>query len=179
MKQFLVLLFPGFEEIEAFVPIDLLRRVQVNVVTASVNGSRTVTGSHGIACQAEQFLESVDLDAYEGVFLPGGPGVMRLKESEKVQSLLRFFYEKKRWVAALCAAPLVLHKAGCLPKTFTAHRCVAGQLEGCTNLPVVCDGHVITGRGPGAVFPFAFELIRKLTSNEVVIELKESIHYEE
>ena len=110
--------------------------------------------------------------------MPGGPGVFELQENSEVLKLIRYFYEQKKLVAAICAAPIVLKAAGCLLENFTAHACVESVLEGCdTQKSVVTDKNMITARGPGAAFPFAFELIQRLTSDEVVLKLKESIHY--
>ena len=178
-KQILVLLFPGFEEVEAFVPIDLLRRVGVEVVVASLGQEFGVKGAHGIGCQADALLSSLDVERFDGFILPGGPGVFDLQENSEVLKLIQYFYEQKKLVAAICAAPIVLKAAGCLPENFTAHACVESVLEGCdTQKSVVVHENVITSRGPGAAFPFAFEIIQRLTSDDVVLKLKESIHYE-
>ena len=177
-KRILVLLFPGFEEIEAFVPIDLLRRVGIEVVVASLEKDLEVKGAHGICCQADTLLSSLEVENFDGVILPGGPGVFELQENSEVLKLIQYFNQEKKLVAAICAAPIVLKAAGCLPKNFTAHACVESVLEGCdTQKSVVTDKNMITARGPGAAFPFAFELIQRLTSDEVVLKLKESIHY--
>ena len=42
-----ILLGAGFEEAEALVPADLLRRAELPVTLLGVNG-RTITGGHGI-----------------------------------------------------------------------------------------------------------------------------------
>ncbi len=178
-KRVLVLLFPGFEEIEAFVPIDLLRRVGIEVVLASLGQELEIKGAHGICCQADILLSSLDLGRFDGFILPGGPGVFDLQENEDVLKLIQYFYRQKKLVAAICAAPIVLKAAGCLPVKFTAHACVESVLEGCnTQVSVITDENKITARGPGAAFLFAFEIIQRLTSDEVVLKLKESIHYE-
>lgn len=177
-KQILVVLFSGFEEIEAFVPIDLLRRVGIEVVVASLEKDLEVKGAHGMGYLADTLLSSLEAENFDGFVLPGGPGVFELQENPEVLKLIRYFYEQKKLVAAICAAPIVLKAAECLPENFTAHACVESVLEGCdTQKSVVTDKNVITARGPGAAFPFAFELIQRLTSDEVVLKLKESIHY--
>lgn len=179
MKRFLVLLFPGFEEIEAFVPIDLLRRSQIEVVTASIYDQLKVSGAHSIIVCADETLCTVKLETFDGLFIPGGPGVFKLENNTTILETIQFFYHHKKWLAAICAAPILLESAGCLPKHFTAHACVTEQLIGCdAQKNVVVDENVITGRGPGAVFPFTFELIERLTSSNVVLQLKTSIHYE-
>ncbi len=180
VNRLLLVLFPGFEEAEAIVPLDILRRAGVEVVTASVTDRIEVCGAHAITCKADQLLAEVKFELFDGVFIPGGAGVFKLQENIKILSMLREFSEAGRWIAAICAAPVLLKCAGCLPKKFTAHDCVADQLPGCDAQNfVVVDGRILTGRGPGAVFPFAFELTRRLTSDEVVLQLKKSMHYED
>ena len=172
----LTLLFPKFEEIEATVPIDLWRRAGIQVTTAGVVSM--IEGAHGINYKPDQDLSEIDFNAFDGLFIPGGPGVFDLQENPFVLQLIRQFNEKNKWILAICAAPLLLKAAGCLPENFTAHACTSEALVGNKNVPVVTDKNIITGRGPGAVFPFAFELIQLLTSPENVLQLKRSIHYE-
>ena len=177
-QKLLALLFPGFEEMEAFITVDMLRRANIEIVTACTSNALEVCGAHAIQCKADQRLEDIHLEDFDGVFIPGGSGVFS-QNNETVLNVIRYFYNANKWIAAICAAPILLKAAGCLPKNFTAHACVADQLTGCNNtLNVVTDGHIITSRGPGTAFPFAFELIQRLTTEEVVLKLKSDIHYE-
>ena len=180
IKRLLVLLFPSFEETEALVAVDVWRRAGIEVVTASITDKVSVCGAHAITCKADQLLNEVNIELFDGIFIPGGPGVFKLQEDEHILALIRSFSEANKWIAAICAAPILLKCAGCLPKKFTAHDCIAGQLPGCDmQSAFVVDSRTITGRGPGAVFPFAFELTRTLTSDEVILQLKKSMHYED
>lgn len=177
-QRLLVLLFDGFEETEAFATIDILRRANVEVITACISDKLEVCGAHAISCKADQLLKDIQLELFDGIFIPGGSGVFS-QEKEIVLEAIRYFYKTDKWIATICAAPILLKAAGCLPKKFTAHACVADQLLGCdSKSAVVTDGHIITSRGPGTVFPFAFELTRRLTTEEVVLQLKSAIHYE-
>ena len=51
-----ILLGTGFEEIEAIAPLDLMRRASICVTTVGVTG-KLVTGSHGIAVEADILME--------------------------------------------------------------------------------------------------------------------------
>ena len=59
-----VLLAHGFEEAEALVPADLLRRAGVETALTAVN-DRQVTGGHGIRVECDCALDRVDLDKAE------------------------------------------------------------------------------------------------------------------
>lgn len=174
----LALLFPKFEEVEAWVPIDMLRRVQISIIVAGLSNQSMEQGSHGMCCKVDCGLSDCDRDAFDALLIPGGPGVFDLEHNAQVLDLIRHFTTQDKWVATICAAPLLLKSADCLPQHFTAHACVAQELPGCEPRSVVVDGKIITSRGPGTAYDFAFELIQRLTSPAVVLQLKQSIHYE-
>ena len=66
-----ILLAPGFEEMEALVPADLLRRAGLEVALTTV-GPALVPGGHNITVQADLTLDQVTLKAGDIVVLPGG-----------------------------------------------------------------------------------------------------------
>jgi len=96
------------------------------------------------------------------VVLPGGlGGAERLEADQRIAALLRRMTARGRYVAAICAAPRVLAKAGLLTdREATAY---PGILDGRTDLrlssaAIVRDGHFITSRGPGTALDFALTL---------------------
>ena len=115
MKKVYVFLAEGFEEMEAVTPVDLLRRVNpeaVEVKLVSVTGDKAVTGAHGITYQADLLFEEMEDDA-DMLVLPGGmPGTTNLMAHEGLAELLVKHYEARKWVAAICAAPMVLGALG-------------------------------------------------------------------
>lgn len=161
MKKALLLLAEGFEEIEALGTVDVLRRMNIQVITSALT-DRQVTGSHQITATADTVLAEVDSSQFDAVILPGGlPGASYLYDDERVIELLKNFAAAGKITAAICAAPMVLDKAGLLKNgKFTMYP--AADL--CKHLsdgkrplpdPVCVDGTVITGKGPGATFEFA------------------------
>ena len=115
------------------------------------------------------FGADLDFTAFDMLFLPGGPGVRALRAEARVVRCARAMHDAGRWVAAICAAPLVLHDAGVLGgKRFTAHFSVQDELpEALTDVPVVRDGRVITSRGAGTAVAFGLELVSVLVGPEV------------
>ena len=156
----LVPLAEGFEEIEAVTIIDVLRRASLNVTSASL-GDLNVTGSHGITVQADARLADLDAGGYGWIVLPGGmPGSDNLRKSERVLSLIRDIHGRGH-AAALCAAPIVLARAGILKgRRATCFPGFEEDLAGAhiVNEPVVTDGNIVTARGPGCAIPFALEI---------------------
>ena len=68
-------------------------------------------------------------------------------------------------ISAICAAPIVLAKAGLLDdKKFTMYPGFDSYLNGAkyTDAPAEIDGNVVTGKGPGAVYAFAGKLAAAL-----------------
>lgn len=178
-KKIAVLLAEGFEEIEAVVPIDVLRRLEFEVVTASLGGR--VSGSHGIVFEADGLVDGLDAAELDAVILPGGlPGAENLKNSPKVISLVKEMYNAGKIVAAICAAPIILAKAGIMTgKTCTGYpmALVKDALADAnyTGGKVEHDGDVITGKGPGAAFDFAVEIAIALGKEPQARQLMKSM----
>ena len=68
-------------------------------------------------------------------------------------------------ICAICAAPIVLAKAGLLDnKRFTMYPGFDRYLNGAvyTSAPAERDGNIVTGKGPGAVFAFSAKVAEAL-----------------
>lgn len=172
----LCLLASGFEEIEAVTPIDLLRRAGANVVVASLEGLDAVVGRSSIAIRPDALLRDVqDLD-FDLLLIPGGPGVKELRADGRAARLAKAFADAGKPVAAICAAPAVLHDAGLLQgRRFTAHFSVAEELGPSTGERVEEDGLLITARGAGTAVDFALAVVRRLYDPEKASEIAQSV----
>lgn len=174
-KRVLVPLAPGFEEVEALAVVDYLRRADIHVVTASVGAPNPITGRSRIRVMADIDLDEALTewgDAWDAVVIPGGgPGVERLLESEAVLGLLARRMEKGELVAAICAGPRVLAKAGLAAGTaVTSHPGARDELAARHDYredAVVRAGAVITSRGPGTAVAFALALVAAIAGPEV------------
>lgn len=176
-----ILLAPGFEEIEALAPADLLRRAGIDTALVSVTGE-PVPGSHGITVTADITLDRVDLSQAEMIVLPGGgPGYKNLGKDPRVERLVREAVEKDLWVAAICAAPTLLGKWGLLKgKKAICYPGMEDQLTGAlvqTAPGEIRDGKIITGRAAGNAIDFAAELIEALLDRAAADKVLESICY--
>lgn len=176
-----ILLAPGFEEAEALVPADLLRRAEIETALVSVTGE-PVPGSHGITVTADTNLDGVDLSKADMVVLPGGgPGHKNLGKEPRVERLVKGAAEKGLWVAAICAAPTLLGKWGLLIGKEAV--CYPGMEEGLTGAQArmdrgfVVDGRIITGRAAGSVFDFGLALVEALAGKEEADKVRHGIHY--
>lgn len=175
-----VIMENGFEEVEAVVLIDLLRRAEYSVETISVAGSNEVTGSHDITVKTDSLLEEVDFNKGDMLLLPGGPAVGKLVENEKVLELVRDFAGSGRLVAAICAAPLVLHAAGILEgKKVTSYPNVREKLTSVeySEEKVVVDGKIITSRGVGTAIDMGLKIVELISGQDKAAKLAEKIVY--
>ncbi|MBY5005566.1 DJ-1/PfpI family protein [Streptococcus suis] len=178
MKKIALLLANGFEEIEALAPVDVLRRAQFEVDMVGLT-SHQVVGSHGITVIADKIFAG-DLSAYDMVILPGGmPGAVNLRDHEELIQALQIQAQKGSYIGAICAAPIVLDKAGLLEgRNFT---CFPGKEKEITfgrhvESKVVVDGPIVTSRGAGTSLDFAYTLVDLLGSNGK--ELSETMVYD-
>ncbi len=159
------LLADGFEETEMITVVDLLRRAKIDVDLVSI-GDLKVTGSHGIAVLADKLWE--DMDAYDGLFLPGGqPGSTNLGNDERVIDLIQKYNQEGKWLSAICAAPSVFAKA----EIIKGRRITSYPMSNIDELFkeaiyaedfVVQDGKLITSRGVGTAQHFGLHLVEAL-----------------
>jgi len=177
MPTVLVLLAEGFEEIEAFTPIDLLRRAGAEVTVASLAEQPHVTGRCGVTVHADAPLSQVGGRLFDLLFLPGGPGVKNLRADPRVDAVVRGHAAAGKWLAAICAAPTVLNSAGLLDgRRYTAHFSVAGELPHIlSDERVVVDGNILTSRGAGTALDFGLVLVEKLVSAAKAADIARSI----
>ncbi|MDR1948882.1 MAG: DJ-1/PfpI family protein [Spirochaetaceae bacterium] len=172
-KNVLVLLADGFEEVEAISPIDYLRRAGLGVTTASISGSKTVTGAHGIAVNADTLLSDLgqkDRAGLDGVLLPGGmPGASNLAASTDTGGLLRELAAGGKLICAICASPaVVLAPLGLLAgRRFTCFPGMEEQVLAARDARwsadrVVIDGNIITSRAAGTAGEWAAAIIGRL-----------------
>jgi 4-methyl-5(b-hydroxyethyl)-thiazole monophosphate biosynthesis len=176
-KRVLCLLFPGFEEVEAIAPVDLLRRAGVEVVVASVTGEKLVTGRCEITVQADAALADVMEQEFDLLLIPGGPGVKALRADGRAAKLAQAYAQAGKPVAAICAAPTVLKDAGLLVgKRFTSHAGVLPELpDSLVQERVVEDGGLITSRGAATSVDFGLALVRRLCGEAAAAEVAKGI----
>jgi 4-methyl-5(b-hydroxyethyl)-thiazole monophosphate biosynthesis len=168
MPKVLVPLAQGCEELEAVTVIDLLRRANIEVITAGLSPEPVTASRHVVLIPDVPLAEAIKQDDIDMIVLPGGlPGADNLADSPLLMETLRRFDREERRIAAICAAPRVLAKAGLLHgKRVTAY---PGFIDGenypyltYTGAAVESDGRITTSRGPGTAMDFALVLIEQL-----------------
>jgi 4-methyl-5(b-hydroxyethyl)-thiazole monophosphate biosynthesis len=180
MSRVVVPLAKGFEEIEAVSIIDVLRRAEIKVIVAHLGENALVQGANGILIQADTHIGKISSDVLDMIVLPGGwDGTHALADDENVQRLLKEMDAKGKNIAAICAAPFALNKAGVLKQNYTCYPSVEEQIrkDGYKGdgAMVVEDANVITSRGPATALCFALAIVKKLKGEETYKALKEGL----
>ena len=182
MKKVYVFLADGFEDVEALIPVDVLRRGGVDVTTVSISDFPLVTSAHGVNIEADIMFEQGDFSDADLIFLPGGmPGASNLFAHKGVCKVVVDQFAAGKKVAAICAAPgVVLGQLGILEgKKATCYPGFEQMLDGATYTAdlVTVDGNVTTAEGPAAAFPYAYELLSQLVSKEVSDQVAEGMRF--
>ena len=148
-------LAPGFEEAEALVPLDLLRRAGVEVKAVGVGGSR-IAGAHGIEISCERTIEA----------------------DERVQHFITLAFERELYVGAICAAPSILGHRGLLRgKRVTCFPGFEGDCEGAdvTGGFLERDHKLVTAKGMGVALDFGLALVECLKGRGEAEKLKAAV----
>ena len=178
MKKVAILAAPGFEEIELMAPLDILRRLNMDVVLAGVQSDKVVS-THEVTVSTDTMLDKLHADKLDALILPGGAGSWVLRDTPEVIHLVKKMHEAGKLVAAICAAPSVLGENGLLHgRKYT---CYPGfendeKYHGTyTAAPLQQDGKIITANGAGNALTFALYLLAALQGEEKALEVGRSI----
>ncbi len=182
MAKVYVFLADGFEDVEALIPVDVLRRGGVDVVTVSTTEFPLVRSAHGVNIEADIQFEQGDYSDADLLMLPGGmPGASNLFANEGVCKAIKDQYAAGKKIAAICASPAVVlaplgildgKRATCYPGFEEAF-----QKTEYTGDLVTVDGNITTGEGPAAAFPYAYELLTQLVSKQVSDQIAEGMRF--
>ena len=176
-----IILGKGFEEAEAIIPCDLLRRTGVDVSFAGIGGLEII-GGHGIAVKADCVAEETDFSKAEMIVLPGGlGGVASIRGCKAVMDAVKTAYAENHYVAAICAAPTILAELGITDgKNATCYPGMEAEM-GSANMVssgAVADGTVVTGKAAGTAFDFALKLISVLRGEAAAASIAAGVVYQ-
>ena len=168
----------GFEEIEALCPLDLMRRVGIEVKTVGV-GSKQICGSHGITVLADMADTDFEYKDVDMIFLPGGmPGTLNLADSKTVICAIESAVKADDYIAAICAAPSILGDMGLLcGKEAICYPGFEDRLTGAkiSDKRVVLDGRILTAAGMGAALDMGLKIVEILCDKERAAALRKAV----
>lgn len=189
MKGVYIFLADGFEISEALTTVDMLRRGNVNVKTVSIYDDRIVTSSNRIPVIADMAFGEFKASTTFGpciskdvMIFPGGmPGSSNLASFKKLMDVMLQHFNEGGTVAAICAAPSVVLSN--LPdisgRRMTCYDGFEQALidKGAEYVKegVVCDGNIITGRGPGWALEFGLAILSHIKGEDVAAKVKQGL----
>lgn len=168
------------EDGEALTTRALLMRAGLQIVTMTFEQTLDIKTSYGLIAKADHFAHDIHLDNYDFVIVPGGKYVKNVVDHDvHIKETLKYFHQKGKMVAAICAGPRFLGQAGILKGiNFTAFPGSEKDApEGIyhRDLKAITDGNIITGRSAGAVYEFSHEVVKYVMGEEIASKLLSSI----
>lgn len=178
MKNVLLILTDGFEEIEAIGTFAILKRSNINVDIFALRNSK-INGRYGLEINYPIFNKDSDLSKYDLLFIAGGPEYQELEASSVFQTVIKYFYDNKKYIAAICAGPTLLGHLGYLKGlNYTCFKSMNEDFKGnYLDKYVVKDQNIITAVSASATIDFAFEIVKTLTNEDYALKVKDSIYY--
>ena len=177
MARVAVLMAEGYEEGETLTIVDSLRRADIVCHTFSFK-DEFVKGMHNVYIKADKIFGE-EVKDYDMLVLPGGrPGGFNLKNNQDVVSMVQYFNNHNKYLAAMCSGTIVLSDAKVISgKKVTGYTGYAEKLVGGQFIDevVVYDQNIVTSQGPATPYPFAFQIIEIFGKD--VTEMKERLMY--
>jgi transcriptional regulator GlxA family with amidase domain len=186
-----VLLYDGFDELDALAPWEVLEGVSrerddLDVALVTVDGEAQVRASHGTIITPHRALsEHVDV-----LVVPGGgwrdrsqAGARTEYERGVVPAAIRERHENGALVASVCTGAMLLAAAGLLEgrPAITHHSAIADlEADGANVIRarVVEDGDIVTAGGVTSGLDLALHLVERQFGASVALAAERELEYE-
>lgn len=179
MKTY-IFLANGFEILETFSPVDVLKRCGAEVITVSTEKDLFVSSSQNNIVKADVMLNEIDYKDADLVVIPGGyPGYINLRENKEVVDIVKYFLENDKYVASICGGPTIFsYNKIANGAKITAHSSIRKEIEEnhiYVDVSTHVDGKIITGVGAGLALNFAFKIAEQFFTKEKIEEVKKGM----
>lgn len=182
MPKGLMIFANGFEESEAIITVDILRRKSIIIDLVSLEKELKVTSSNNITISCDKTYKEINLNHYDFLVIPGGKAVFRYHlDSLITKSIVDFFMTNNKLVACICAAPMILGKYGYLKGLdYTCFPgCESDDFLGIyKNVNALTTNNIITAKACGATFDFAYEIVKYLISIDDATKVINEVYYQ-
>jgi putative intracellular protease/amidase len=179
-----VVLYPGFEVLDVFGPVEMWANVpDFNVILISQEGG-AVKSAQGVSAVADySFATAPQLDI---MMVPGGVGTRTELNNEVMLNFLRKQNEKTQLTTSVCTGSAILAKAGLLKghkatsnkNFFSLATSADPSVDWQGKARWVEDGKFITSSGVSAGTDMALGLIAKLYGKERASLLAHALEYQ-
>jgi protease I len=168
-KRIAVLLAPGVEDLEYYVPYMRLQEEGADVVGAGLSLD-PVTGKNGLEIIPDVKIESLESKNLSGLVVPGGWAPDKMRRYEAVTDLVKEMDAAGKIIGIICHGGLVPISAGILKgRKATGSKGIKDDLvnAGATwvDEPAFREGNLVWGRVVADIPDFCRELVAALTSS--------------
>lgn len=169
MKKVLIMAENGFEEIETFTPYDIISRTQDIRAELCSLFDKKVISSHNTEIITDRIFSEVVLSDYDAIVIPGGLKALKTLFNywPFLESLIMNF--EKLVVAASSLAPAFISNLGLLNGIDATAHPFSNQFSqfDFSDESVISSSNFISSRSAGHSVAFAFEIIKKLESEDI------------
>jgi protease I len=172
-KIAMIIAFKDFRDEEYFVPKEILEEAGAEVKTAS-NRKGIAIGADGGEVEVNLLIYEINMANFDVVVFIGGPGCLENLDNENSYRVAKETISQDKILASICISPVILAKAGALkgkkatvwssPMDRSPVKILEGNGAIFEDKPVVVDGKIITGNGPGAAEEFGEAIVEVLTN---------------
>ncbi|MEM9061515.1 MAG: DJ-1/PfpI family protein [Pseudomonadota bacterium] len=184
MRTMAALVFPGFQTLDFFGPIEMLGGFyeEIEVITVA-QGSDPVPSRHGQRISVDKILsEKTD---YDLLFIPGGDSALDAAKDESLMQWIRETSAQAERVMAVCTGTVLLGMTGVLDGRrattnkldFTSTVDLAPNVEWVKQARWVEDGKFFTSSGVSAGMDMALAVAAGLFGREKAEEMAEGSEY--
>lgn len=191
--QIEILLFEGFDELDALAPYEVLRRASeagadLQTRLVALDGPGEVTAFYGVQTRAQVRLASDAppdlLIVPGGGWNHGGPrGARAEAERGAIPAFIVQAHAAGAIIASVCTGTMLLATAGLLKdRPATTHHLAQDELRAMgaqvIDARVVDDGDIITAGGVTSGLDLALWLVERFASAEIAHKVEQRLEYE-
>ncbi|WCL49300.1 DJ-1 family glyoxalase III [Leptospira sp. GIMC2001] len=176
MKKVMIPLAEGFEEMEAIILIDVLRRGKVQVTSCGLKAG-PIIASRGTIHTPDSLITDNLHGTFDMIVLPGGlKGTEGLMNSQELSNMLINHANNSGWIGAICAAPNILRKLNIISgdDPYTAYPSTLQLADGgkYSGARIVIQNRIITSIAVGSAFEFALKILEILQGEDIEKEVR-------
>ncbi|MEO0379548.1 MAG: DJ-1/PfpI family protein [Pseudomonadota bacterium] len=185
MRKMAAFVFPEFQTLDFFGPIELLAgfRDEIELVTVAKEADPVVSRHGQRICVDKTIAEATE---YDLLFIPGGDSALNLAADDQVMDWIRTVAGQAEIVLAVCTGTIVLGQAGLLDGKrattnkldFNATVPLAPEVEWVKQARWVEDGKFFTSSGVSAGMDMALAVAARLFGRAQALEMAEGSEYE-
>jgi transcriptional regulator GlxA family with amidase domain len=186
--QIEIILFDGFDELDAIAPYEVLRTAAelgapIDVTLVGAHGPATITASHG----ARIFVDRGPSDTAGMVIVPGGgyfhgAGIRTELELRELPRLVAAAHARGTIIGSVCTGAMLLAATGIIAgRRMTTHHLAIEDLRASgaeiVEARFVDDGDIVSAGGVTSGIDLALHLVERFAGARIAHEVATEIEY--